>query len=52
MLPPPLYLHYPIPIKKAKAEDLYKLLPFLPVDCHQFYTSSHTDDLIEDSDSD
>ena len=44
MLPPPLYPQYPIPIKKAKADDLCKLLPFLPAD---FYTSLPTD---EDSD--
>ena len=47
--PPPLYEHYPIPIKKAKAVDLKKLVTeYVPSHYRSFYSELPT--LESDSD--
>lgn len=38
-MPPFLYTQNPIPIKKAKADDLLKLLEYIPAKHHSFYTN-------------
>ena len=43
--PPPLYEYYPIPIKKAKADDLKKLVAdYIPGDYQSFYSKLSTVD--------
>ena len=43
--PPPLYEYYPIPIKKAKADDLKKLVAdYIPGDYQSFYSELPTVD--------
>ena len=50
--PPPLYQRYPIPIKKAKADDLRKLLAYIPSEYHSFYANLPSEDIESDSDRD
>ena len=51
-LPPPLYDCYPIPIKKAKADDLRSLVSrYVPTAYQAFYSELPTTD-DDDSDSD
>ena len=40
------------PIKRSKVEDLQKLVPFLPVECRQFYIDLTSQPCSNDSDSD
>ena len=53
MEPPSLYQQYPIPVKKAKADDLGKLLAYIPAEYQSFYFNlPTTEDTEADSDSD
>ena len=47
-----LYQQYPIPIRKAKADDLGKLLAYIPAEYQFFYFNLTTEDTEADSDSD
>ena len=40
------------PIKRSKVEDLQKLVPFLPVECRQFYIDLTSQPCSNDSDAD
>ena len=44
MMPPPLYQQYPIPINKAKADDLRKLVAsFVPTEYQEFFIELPTE---------
>lgn len=51
--PPLLYSQYPIPIKKAKAEDLHKLIQeYVPQEYQSFYAEMpETNDSSSDDDT-
>ena len=52
-LPPPLYDQYPVAIKKAKAEDLRKLVTkYVPAAHRGFYSELPIVDMDDDADSD